>query len=854
MTPRPPTLIMRETLLSLLEDCAGRGAETALAHREGLRVTRWSYGRLREAAAQTARWLESSGVGQGDRVLVWAENSPEWVAVFFGCLLRGAIFVPLDAQSAPDFVARVERQVSARLLLYGNVEPRGLEASLPKLRLAELSRLLSTQSPAPYQAPPTKPDDIVEIIYTSGTTAEPKGVVLTHRNLLANLAPLEREIRKYRRWERLVHPLRFLNLVPLGHVFGQFMGIFVPHLLGGEVFLQDDLRPRALTDAVRRERSNCVVAVPRLLDTLREAVEREQAARGRAGEFARALAGARGWSWPKRWWRFRDVHRRFGWRCWAFVVGGAPLAAETETFWRRLGFAVVQGYGMTETAALVSVNHPFKQTRGSIGRHFPQQEVKLDEHGEIMVRGANVSPGYWRGAGVEPLKGEDGWLRTGDVGALDEAGRLYFKGRRKETIVTAAGLNVHPEDLEAALDRQPEVRASVVVGVVGAQGAEPLAVLVLRDEQADPAAVVRRANETLAPHQQMRRWLVWPGRDFPRTATQKVRRHEVAAAVKTRLTDAGASGAAPADELAQVIAQIAGAEPETRLEPTADLTTALKLDSLGRVELLSALEERLQIDIDESSFTAATTLGEVEQLIRTGTPAEESARYPRTAWAQRFPATWLRLVVFYLLVLPLTRLLCPARVRGREHLRALGGPALFVANHVTMVDHALILAALPGRFSRRMAIAMDGELLRAWRYPPAGVGLFTRLHLRVRYAAVVALFNVFPLPQQSGFRRSFAFAGESMDRGYSVLVFPEGRRTRDGRLNPFMAGTGLLAASLRAPVVPVRLDGLYALKERGRHTARPGEVSVTIGAPLQFAAAADPAQITRELEKCVANL
>ena len=186
--------------------------------------------------------------------------------------------------------------------------------------------------------------------------------------------------------------------------------------------------------------------------------------------------------------------------------------------------------------------------------------------------------------------------------------------------------------------------------------------------------------------------------------------------------------------------------------------------------------------------------------------------------------------------------------------RSVRGPALFIANHVTLVDQSLILAALPGRFSRRMAIAMDGELLRSWCHPPDGTGWFTRLHLRVRYALVVALFNVFPLPKHSGFRRSFAFAGEAMDRGYNVLVFPEGQRTQDGRLNPFMAGTGLLATNLRAPVVPIRLDGLFALKQRGRHTARPGEVSVTIGAPLQFAADADPAHITKELEECVAAL
>src|SRR5205085_3691799 len=239
---------------------------------------------------------------------------------------------------------------------------------------------------------------------------------------------------------------------------------------------------------------------------------------------------------------------------------------------------------------------------------------------------------------------EDGWLHTGDMGAFDDEGRLYFKGRKKETIVTAAGLNIHPEDLEAVLERQREVRACVVIGIEGAHGSEPLAVLGLRDERADPESIIRHANETRARHQQMRRWFVWPQHDFPRTATQKVRRHEVAATVKAQLSGPNASNETPSDELAKVIDQIIGAPPTTALEPAAELTTALKLDSLGRVELMSALEERFQIDIDEAAFTKATTLNEVEQLISTGAPPAPPVQYPRTAWSQRFPVTWLRLV------------------------------------------------------------------------------------------------------------------------------------------------------------------------------------------------------------------
>ncbi|HLM57582.1 MAG TPA: AMP-binding protein, partial [Pyrinomonadaceae bacterium] len=680
-------------------------------------------------------------------------------------------------------------------------------------------------------------EDIVEIIYTSGTTAEPRGVVLTHRNLLANIVPLEKEARKYLRYERLVHPIRFLSLLPLSHVFGQFMGVFVPQLLGGEVVFQDSLNPSEVVETIKRHRVSVVVAVPRMLDTLREHVERQEASAGRAEKFRRELEEARRVHPLMRLWKFRRVHRRFGWKFWAFVSGGATLQEETEVFWRRLGFAVLQGYGMTETASLITVNHPFKSGRGSVGKILPGHEVKLGEGGEILVRGANVSPGYWKDGAAEPLSNGGGWLRTGDLGEMDEAGNIYFKGRKKETIVTAAGLNVHPEDIERALDRQPEIKASAVVGVEGPRGPEPVAVLILRDEAADPSAAVERANQTLARHQRVRRWHVWPEGDFPRTATHKVRKRDILERV---------SGAGPR------------APGEDKLTPDArHLTpdTLASLDSLGRVELLSALEDRYQIEIDEASFTAATTAEDVERIVRGGGEADAASRYPYPGWTQKRPVAWLRVLFYYLVVLPITSVLCWARVCGRDRLQDVRGPALFVSNHITYFDHALIMSAMPHRFRRRLAIAQEGERLRFWRRPPAGTPLLRRLRWRAQYFLVVAIFNTFSLPQKSGFRRSFRYAGESVDRGYSVLVFPEGTRTEHLGMNSFRKGAGLLAAQLGVPVVPVRIDGLTELKLSGRRGfAAPHKVTILFGDPVTYPPDADPADITADLERRVRQI
>ena len=849
--------LMPKTVASYLDDFLSRGNETAFSHRHGLRVKRWSYRQIANTAVRFARELEARKIAKGDRILLWARNSPEWVSVFFGCLLRGVIVVPLDLQSEPGFVKRVEEQVGATLAICDAATSGLIEQTLPVIALDEVSSQTAHHSSRPYSITDNRYDDTVEIVFTSGTTAEPKGVLITNRNLMANLTPLEREIKRYLKWERLVHPIRFLNLLPLSHVFGQFVGIFVPQLLGGEVFLQESLSPSQIVQTVKRDRISVVITVPRILDALREKIESDYEARGKLDRFQNAIAASAGRNFLRRWWTFRAIHNLLGWKFWAFISGGATLNPDTEQFWQRLGFAVIQGYGMTETASLVSVNHPFKQARGSIGKVLPGQEVKLAENGELLVRGENVSPGYWRDD--DRSRAENGWFHTCDVGEIDKDGSLYFKGRKREVIVTAAGVNIYPADIELVLGRQPEIKAAAVIEIDGPHGPEPLAVLIPRDAHANAEAVINRVNEFLAPHQQIRRWFVWPGEDFPRTAMQKVRKELVGEVVRAELARAGQiSGSAVAsaiglsNNLVEIIARISK-DVSATLDPSTKLGADIKLDSLGRVELLSALEDRYQLEIDEAAFTDATTLAEVEKIILEGRH-EEAAPYPYPQWQQRWPLSWLRIVLLYLIVLPVTRVMGWPRIRGEEHLRNVRGPLVFICNHVTMADHALVLLALPGRFRTRMAIAMDGEQLREWLHPQPGTGVLTRLLYLLEYVSVVFFFNVFSMPQKSGFRRSFRFAGEKMDQGSSLLVFPEGQRTKHGALNPFMPGTGLLIQNLGAPVVPMRIDGLWELKRANRHFAWPGEVSVIIGKPVTYSPQRDPEAVATNLAEHVRAL
>lgn len=840
------------SLLSYLDDFARLGNECAYVYPRGYRRERWSYRRVAHAAYRFARELEARRVIKGDAVLLWSPNCAEWVAAFFGCALCGVIVVPIDDSASPDFAQRVARQVRTKLVLCPR-DRAALFAPIPTIDTVQFQSSVAGRSPDRFPGAQIQSSDPLEIVFTSGTTADPKGVVISHGNVLGNIAPIAAKMDSYRKYERWIHPIRFLNLLPLSHVFGQFLGLFLPPLLGGTVIFESTLNPTEVMATIRRERVSVLVAVPRMMESLRQKVERDLEDAGTMADFRKTCSRAASRHFLRRWWMFRSIRRRFGWRFLAMISGGAALDRESEEFWHRLGYAVIQGYGLTETTSLISLNHPFRTSRGSIGKVLPGREVKLAGDGEILVRGSGVATGYWRSGLLEPVAGEGGWYGTGDLGALDDQGNLYFKGRKKEVIVTPAGMNVHPEDLEAALRAGNEVRDCVVVGLDRGANSEPCAVLILRDRSIDAAGVVARANAGLAEYQRMRSWLVWPEEDFPRTSTGKPRRNVIRDSVTAQLlkTSAGSAATSPASPLSDLIAKVTG-RAAPKLTAKVGLDSDLGLSSLERVELLSALEDRYQVDLSETGFAGASTIGDLEKLLQGDRGDRREFHYPR--WTLRLPVTWLRLAAHYLLTRPAVLLLGWPRVIGRDKLAATKGPVLAVSNHIGHVDVGFIQTVLPPRFRHHLATATGGEALEALRSPDRSRWWGGRILDRLAWTLGVSLLNLFPLPRQAGFRKSFAYAGEAVDRGYSILVFPEGRHTENGRMGPFRSGVGLLVNNLRIPVVPMRIDGLFEIKKAGKRFAMPGRIQVRIGDPMEFAADRDPAEIARELQRAVEGL
>lgn len=887
---------MREHLATRMDDFrrtdSGIARAIAVVHYRGNRRKATTYGELARLAGRFAAYLATQNIVQGDRVLIWAENSAEWIAAFHGCLRRGVLAVPLDAAGSAGFAARVAADVRPRLAvgdarLLGGLASAHTGESIPTLAFEDwLDRLPATEMGAISGLDRATP---LQILFTSGTTGDPKGVVITHGNVLASIGPIADGAQPYLRWERLVHPLRILHTLPLSHVFGQTMGLWVPPILKAELHFESRLAASRIVEIIRAERISVLAAVPRVLALLKAHLEATHA--GLGARIAHSQTINNPWL---RWWRFRAVHRAFGLKFWAFVSGGGALAGPLEQFWNTLGFVLVQGYGMTESTALIALNHPFHVARGTIGMPVPGSEVKLGPDGEVLVRGAMISSAIWQDG--ELRRREDEWLATGDLAQRQESGELRFLGRKSEVIVTAAGLNIHPEDIEAALEEQPEIAACAVVAMETPSGPEPCAVLACRGSGDRAATAIARANAKLADFQRISRWVLWPEPDLPRTSTGKVRRKPVAAwlthiqAAAAAPRDGGPSGMNGAfgpstDWLLALITQITG-ESHPGVGDELRLDEDLHLDSLGRVQLSAAIEERLGVAAGSERHEMVHTLGELRRFVAgasEGTEgpgdrrhAETRARegwetgqqqnaisaaphrrflYPQWPWWP--PLQWLRVAFLEAVQRPLTWLLAAPRVLGPAKPLP-PGPLLIVGNHVTAYDGPLLQYALTGPLRRRIAVAMAGDMLddlRRWRnpeWPPDRKGIY--LLGPPAYWLVTALFNVFPLPRRRDFQLSFVHAGKAMDRGYSVMVFPEGARSAAGELARFRPGIGLLARQCGVPVVPTAIRGLGAMKTGQRRWFRSGILEVRIGEAIRFSAEDSEAAITERLHDEVEQL
>jgi len=770
----------RETLLDFFHDFA-RFDDEFLIHDDGFRARVFRYDEVARLARNFAARLHEAGIAKDEKVILYGENRPEWIIALWGCLLAGVVAVPIDYRSAPEFVQRIDGIVQARAILAGD------EVTLPENpKIWKLASLTDGQGDA--DAASITKDQLAEILFTSGATAEPKGVLITHRNILANIVPVEGEVNKYKRYAKPFHPIRFLNLLPLSHMFGQAMATFIPPMLPGVVIFMRGFNPSEIVRQIRSRRISVLVSVPQILEILREHLQQT------FPELKQP--GATKSHWLLRWWRYRKIHRLFGWKFWSFIVGAAPLSAELEQFFSELGFLVIQGYGLTETAPIVTLNHPFHAHKGSVGTPIAGVHVKIAPDGEILVRGDNVTSGYFGRPEETAHAFEDGWFHTGDIGELDKDGALTILGRKKEMIVTPEGLNVFPEDVEEVLKQQPGVRDAAVVGTDRVH-----AVLIL-EASANADEIVAQANQKLADYQRIRTVSAWPYGEFPRTeGTGKLKRMEIAR----------------------------GTPPPTK-QSRIDMSVPIEsLTSLERVERMVAL------GLDESEMAGAPEY----------TADVSSADFP--AWNRGLAARVARRIFLPGFLLPLTRIFAHVRTEGLENLRAIEPPVIFASNHQSYMDVPAIMAALPSRWRYRVAPAMRKEFFEEHFHGRS----FTN---SLNYYLSTLFFSAFPIPQREpGALSTLRYMGDLANGRWCILIFPEGIMSATGEIAPFQPGIGMIASKLQLPVVPVRIVGMDRVLNSRWKMARMGRVRIKFGPALHLAGT-DYLALARQVEKAVRKL
>ena len=830
---------MGSNLVEFLRGVAERwGGRDALLFKPAFRYQRWSYSRLWEESGRVAAMLQQRGLRKGDQAVLWGPNCPQWVLAFFGCIRAGVVLVPLDVRSAPDYVERVLSRTEAAVAFTSRFTPKGdVDLGIPEIAFEELEGLIEGL-PQPEEAE-IAPDDLAEIMFTSGTTGDPKGVMLTHRNLLANIEGVCQYI-------DCPPESRLLSILPLSHMYEQMGGLFIALRSGASVTYPTSRQPTVLSRTMRERKITILLLVPQGLELLMNGIEREVRRQGKEALWEKLLKVAEKTPFGLRRKLFGRVHRQFGGKLDFIVSGGAALDYDLGRKWELLGVKIIQGYGTTEAAPVIS-NHTIHERRfDSTGRPLPNVEVKISGDGEIMARGDNITPGYWRAPEETAAVFDGEWYLTGDLGFFDEEGFLHVKGRKKDMIVLPSGQNVFPDDIQAILTRHPKVKDAAVVGLQQGPAVEVHAALLLEEsEDAVGAAeeVVAWANGQLAEQQRIRGFTVWPEEDFPRTHTLKVKKQIVIDTILGKVEAEAPAGAASSGGgttggprgLVNIIAELSRRSVGEVTEE-ARLGEDLDLDSLGRVELLSAVETELGVYMDEGQLSPETTVAQLRALVEEGASNPPVLSFP--SWGMRW---WCRMARGFLqrsVIFPATWLVYGLRIEGRENLRGIEGPVLFASNHHLGLDNPLIIKSIPPGWRRRMAIAGAAEL---WRNP-------------VWWTLNPLLGNAFPLAREGAVRPSLENMGRIMDTGWSVLIYPEGELTVGGPIKPFMPGTGLVAVEGRIPVVPLRLR-IDRMGSPARFPIlRRGRVEVRLGEPLVFPAGTDYMRATAAIEEAVRGL
>lgn len=818
-------------------------------HDRGRIVEQYTYGELHDYAERASNFMQGIGVGPGVSVLLVAENRPQWGMTYFGILKAGGIAVPVDSESNEEQIANLAASCRARAVVVSAAVKERLgeeldeviaERELP-LRVLTFEQLFTLALGAETEADEAQTEDVprtfdtvdnnvASLIYTSGTTGDPKGVMLSHENFTSMLSSLDRTF-------RVNTSDGFLSVLPLHHTFEFSCGFLMPLSKGATVTYMEDLSGDELRSAMSSTRVTALIGVPALWQLLHRSIKQKVDGAGPAARLFfdnmlalnKALRERTGINAGPL--MFGAVHQVFGNKIRYLISGGAALPEDTLEAFHGLGFDMYEGYGLTEAAPVLTVNRPRgRLIAGSVGEPVPGVEVKIHEPdengvGEVIARGDNIMLGYLDREEDTSRALKDGWLHTGDLGTIDDRGRLAIVGRSKEVIVTSGGKNAYPDELEEIYGRCPGIEELAVVGIDDGHDAERIACLIrtiidegdtdmdLAERRAEIRDWIRIEGHRVAAHNRLQVIRFWD-EEFPRTATRKVKRREVVEILERLLSAEAEAIESDGVEhawtwLEKTVATLADVDP-SRVHSGTHFVDDLAFDSLMFVELASILEAR-ELHISADHLSDLRTLNELQSVLDDPSAAGAMVRTKSSTMERvdEFPVhptlSQLGKDLLHGAQMRAYGDIFNVKVFGESNIPWHNPNVIVVANHASHLDMGLVKYAL-GDF---------GKNIRAL----AAADYFFKNPMRKTYFNNFT--NLIPVERSGSPEVALKGAVDSLNRGEMLLMFPEGTRATDGKLRSFRRGLGYLVASEKVDILPVYVEGTYRALPKGQSLPSP---------------------------------
>src|SRR5580704_5501700 len=864
------------TFYDRFQECAQRWPDhVALEIQRRDRVESYSYAELRQMAESVGRWFTERRLPPGFRVAIFADNHPRWVAAYLGIIASGGTAVPLDTAFHADQIAKLLKDSGSSLLFCDKKHLAIVKEAVGKSAIGTVlldsenvteTSLDSIFAIGPGSFVPLSPaeDAIASLLYTSGTTADPKGVMLTHGNLLG-------EVEAVFGWADLGPDDAVLGVLPLFHVLSQMANLLLPLVKGVRVVYLETLNTTELLRALSERKISTFAVVPQFFYLIHERIFKEVAQRGKlAQSILRTLMAVTGFG--RRFGVnlgkvfFNKIHRNFGGRIRYLITGGSRFDPQIALDFYALGIDVLQAYGLTETTGAAFATSPHNNVIGSVGPPLTGVEVKiLDPQpqegvpspvGEILIRGAVVMKGYWNRPDATAEVVKDGWLYTGDLGYVDAGGNLSITGRKKDVIILSNGKNIYPEEVEAHYLKSPYFKEICVMGLEARPGdvTDRLHAVVvpnfevLRQRKITNAKeVIRFDIENLSAQlpstKRIGSYEIWQ-EDLPRTTTRKLKRFEIAKRVKASQGKAGAEigpekplteedlawlDQAEVQRALKIIREAARSQPQM-ISPDSNLELDLGLDSMQRVELLVALEQELGGDLEESRLAEVYTVRDLVNMVRESAASGAGSSKPRPGWdrllrEQTTDPEVLALgrprrisAAFWFLV---SRLIHIAAA-DRFHLRVTGlekipprGPFILCSNHQSFIDPIILAGLLPWAVFRDAFAVGTSEIF--------GSGPMRTLARWLRVVVVDPDANLIPAMRAGAFGLGY---------GRVLVLYPEGERSIDGAPKTFKKGAAILSIHMQVPIVPVAIEGFYDVWPRGKPFQKFAPLRIKIGDPI----------------------